>query len=317
MIYSQGKKAGGQKQKRTVRFLVVGLGLVAAIGGILIALDIADALPFGIHGRDRELLSLWNESKYDEVQSAAEAILNERPLNGEALTFAGFAYFYRGVEAVDESERLEQLDRAIVALRKALHVPRAPLAAERDYVLAKAYYHKGDEYIDLAARYMVRSLERGHEAPDSRTYLGLSYARLDDFETSVRWFEEAIVHARPEERNAVRIRAAESYVALGDYSSAREMLELAVSGLDDEFLILMARNELASVLIQAEKWDEAEVLLEETIERFPQSADAYYYLGVVYDETDRGVEARGLWRTAREIDPNHTEALRRLANWGA
>jgi tetratricopeptide (TPR) repeat protein len=216
---------------------------------------------------------------------------------------------------VQRGEQLEQLDQAITMLRKAMHVPRAPLAPERDYVLAKAYYHKGDDYVDLAVRYMERSLEAGYEAPDSRTYLGMSYARLEQYEQSVQWFERAIAHASTEDVHAVRVKAAESYVELGDYESARATLEEAIAGLDDEFLVLLARNQLASVLILDGSLGEAEALLEDTIEQYPQSADAYYYLGIVYDQTDRGVQARDLWRTAREIDPNHTEALRRLANW--
>jgi tetratricopeptide (TPR) repeat protein len=273
-------------------------------------------VPFGVARRDTELVALWNGGRYEDVRNTAESVLSERPLDGEALTFAGFARFYTGIELVERAEQLEHLDAAITLLRKALHVPRAPLAAERDYVLAKAYYHKGDEYVDLAVRYMERSLEGGFEASDTRTYLGMSYARLGEWESSVAWFEQALQFSGTDEINAVRVKAAEAYVELGDYASARTALRRAIDSLDDEFLVLMARNQLASVLILDESLGEAESLLQRTIEQYPESADAYYYLGIVYDQSDRAVEARDLWRTAREIDPNHTEALRRLANWG-
>ena len=315
MIYSQGRKPEGDRRKRVVRLLVVGLVLAGVAGGAVFALDSADWLPFGIRLRDTELLSLWNESRYGEVLSMAESILEENPLDAEALTFGGFAHFYVGIELVQRAEQLEHLDRSIVMLRKAMHVPRAPLQAERDYVLGKAYYHKGDEYVELSVRYLTDSLEGGYEAPDSRTYLGLGYARLGDYEESAAWYERAIEHAPDDEIAAVRIKAAETYVQLGDYDAARARLNDAIASLDDEFLVLMARNQLASVLLLDDRLERAEQVLNATIERFPQSADAYYYLGIVYDRTDRAVEARDLWRTAREIDPNHTKALQRLANW--
>ncbi|MFW5775691.1 MAG: tetratricopeptide repeat protein [Spirochaetota bacterium] len=316
MIYSQRTETGGQGQRRLIRLLVVGLGLIGVVGGVVVALYAIDAVPFGIRRRDTELVTLWNESQYDEVENRASAILSDRPLDGEALTFSGFANFYLGIELVDRSLQRERLDRCIQLLRKALHVPRAPLAVQRDYVLAKAYYHKGEEYLDLSARYMERAITGGLEAPDSRTYLGMAYARLENFESSIRWFEEAIAYSEPDEINTVRIKAAESYVELERYETARRLLEEAIADLEDDFLALMARNQLASVLLLDGRLDEAESLLEETIETYPQSADAYYYLGVVYDRTDRSVQARALWRTAREIDPSHTQSLQRLANGG-
>ena len=299
-----------------MRLLVVGLALITMAGGALLVLRAMDVAPVGIRGRNTELLRLWNESEYEEVLRIAESVLSNDPLDGEALTFGGFARFYLGIQATDRADQLEHLHHAIVMLRRALHVPHAPLAAERDYVLAKAYFHRGDEYIDLSVYYMERSLLAGFDAADSRTYLGLGHAALEQHEQSVAWFERAIERAQPEEVDAVRIRTAESYIALGNFEAAGTVLQHVIETLEDEFLLLIARNLLASVLVRAERFDDAESLLNETLELFPQSADALYYMGIVYDETGRGVQARNLWRTAREIDPNHTDALMRLANWG-
>ena len=314
MIYSQGKRPGGTRRTIGIRLVAVGLGLLLLGGGVLLALDAMDIAPFGVRRGDNELLRLWGELDYPAVRDTARTILAERPLNGEALTFGGFAEFYIGIESVQADEQLESLDRSIVLLRKALHVPHTPLAAERDYVLAKAYFHKSDEYVDLSIRYMERSLERGYEALDSRTYLALGHARLEMHEESVFWFEQAVENAPAGEVNAIRIRAAESYVAIEEYDSAMRLLDEAIRTLDDDFLVLMARNRLASVLILDGRLSEAESVIVETIQRYPESADAYYYLGMVYDQTDRHVQARVQWRLARDIDPNHTEALRRLAN---
>lgn len=313
MIYSQRRKATGTAGRGRTRLLIGAVLLVVAAGtvGTLRALDLA---PFGIPQRHTELLGLWNSGEYRAVAAAAGEILTDRPFDAEALTFAGFAAFYIGVEQVERADQLEAIDRSIVLLRKAMHIPRAPLEAERDYVLGKAYYHRGGQYLDLSVRYLKRSLERGHEASDVRTYLGLAYAELGMHDESVVWFERALANGGEQDVNAVRLKAAESYVALERYDEARVILEAAIGELDDEFLILLARNQLASVLILDGMLAEAERLLDRTIERFPESADAYYYQGIVHAQTDRPIEARDFWRTAIGIDPDHTESLRRLAN---
>jgi tetratricopeptide (TPR) repeat protein len=299
-----------------MRLLAVGLALVALAGGALLVLSAMDVAPVGIRGRNKELLRLWNENEYEAVFQIAESVLDNDPLDGEALTFGGFARFYLGIQATDRTDQLDHLHQAIVLLRRALHVPNAPLAAERDYVLGKAYFHRGDEYVDLSIYYLERSLQAGYDAPDTRTYLGLAHALLEQHDQGVAWFERAIERAQPGEVDAVRIRVADSYVALGEFEAAGNVLRQAVETLEDAFLVLIARNQLASVLIRAGRFDDAESLLNETLEIFPQSADAMYYMGIVYDETGRGVQARNSWRAARDIDPNHTDALMRLANWG-
>lgn len=316
MIYSQKQKTDGRRRAVVLRLVVVGLVLAGMAGGTILVLHALDVAPVGLRRRNTELLRLWNDERYQDVLRLAKSTLETDPFDAEALTFGGFAHFYVGLNLAERDDQLEHLRSAIILLRRALHVPHAPLAAERDYVLAKAYFHRGDEYVDLTVSYMERALERGYDAPDSRTYLALALAILGDHEQSIVWFEEALVHADRADRNAIRIRAADSYVELERYAEARDTLLRAIDELEDDFLVLIARNKLASVYIADEQWSEAETLLDETIERFPRSADAYYYLGIVYEVTDRGVQARNLWRTARDIDPDHTEALMRLANWG-
>lgn len=159
------------------------------------------------------------------------------------------------VDALTREQQLEHLNRSVTLLRKANHVDRAPLERERNYILAKAYYHKGETFMDQAVRYMHRSIEQGYEAADSQSYLGLAYASLGDFEESVSWFAKAIEsaeqHGASDDANAIRIKAAESYSAMEDYDSAARELRVAISRLNDRFLELMARNQLVSAQIRA------------------------------------------------------------------
>ena len=319
MKYSTSARGSNEQGRggwlKVALLVTAGLFVVAGAATALVVVLLHDN-PIGIRRSDAALSTAWNAGRYDEVIRTAEQVLVDRPIDGQALTFAGFAYFYAGIDFADTPERNTYLDRAVRVLRKAVHVPRAPLVGQRHYVLGKAYYHSGQVYHDLAIEHLLASLDAGFEADDTRAYLGLAYAHLHSYRESVAWFEAAIERLDGEDQYLLRVQAAESQIALGDYRGAEAQLRQVFDGTEDEFVRLAAHVRLGSVLILDERWAEAEALLLETIENHPESADAHYYLGVVYDRTDRRIEARNLWRTSRAIDPNHTEALRSLANWG-
>jgi tetratricopeptide (TPR) repeat protein len=319
MIYSNGRKAtGGGRRTTRIRIVVVSLIVLATAALVAVGLlGVFDAFPFGISRRDSVLIDAWSGGDYVEVIRAAEETLSSRPLDGQALAYGGFAYFYHGIDLVDAVEQEAHLVRSIQLLRKAEHVTRSPLAQQRDYVLGKAYYHRGLPYADLSAFYLERALEAGYDADDTRQYLGLAYADLGQYETSAEWFIDALDRADTrEEADSLRINAAESLTAMGEYDTAERYLLQVVTGTDDPYIELIGRNRLASVLILKRELGAAEDLIEETIRDYPGSADAYYYLGIVYDETDRAIEARAAWRSARDLDPEHFGALTRLANGG-
>lgn len=298
---------------------VVGLSVVALF--LLGWLGVLDAFPFRFSRNDAHLIQLWSDGNVADVFDHAEGTLASHPFDPQALTFGGFAGFYLGVDAVDSAARERLLGRSVQMLRTALHVDRAPLTAERYYVLAKAYFHLGDLYMDLSARYMERAIALGYAADDSETYLAVAHAALQQHDQSVYWFDRAIGRAESAARyadaNTLRMTAAASYEALGQFDDAERVLRDAIDRLDDEYLMVFARNRLASVLIAMRRHSEAEQLLDQTIEMYPESADAHYYLGVVYNQTQRRVQARDQWRTARRIDPDHTDALLSLATGGS
>ena len=315
MIYSNERKSSGGRRQTRVGTVVVVITVTAIAVVVAVALlGVFDAFPFGVSRRDAALVAAWSEGDYAQVIESSEEILASRPIDSQALTYGGFAYFYQGIDQVDSEERERDISRSIVLLRKASHVSRAPLAAQRDYVLGKAYYHRGPEYADLAAFYLERSMDEGYEANDSLQYLGLAYASQGDYEASSERFIEALDEAPDwETGESLRINAAESLSELGEYGQAKGLLDEVVERTDDPYIELIARNLLASVLILNEELDAAEDLIAGTIEDYPLSADAYYYLGIVYALTDREVEARAMWRQTLELDPNHLGARQRLA----
>lgn len=315
---SRNKQSVGPRQGRWITralTIVVVIMIVTIVG--LIAAGVWDGFPFGVTRQDVELVTLWQAGSYEDVITRSTNLLDEAPFHPQALTFGGFGHFYVGVDALTREQQVDHLDRSITLLRKANHVDRAPLERERNYVLAKAYYHKGETYMDQAIRYMKRSIEQGYQAADSQSYLGLAYASLGNYEESVHWFLQAIEHAEQQvssdEASAIRIKAAESFAAMEAYDAAAKELRTAIAQLDDRFLELMARNQLVSVLVRAGEYEVAERVAKETVEQYPESADAHYYLGVVYSRTERVVQARDQWRTARRFDPAHIGAYESLA----
>ncbi len=313
MNYSNRRKPVSEGRRNGLR-----VTLIIVVGGMLLMVSVfavnnrLGPFPFGISRRDTTLLTLWNEGKYNDVLSQAELVLDEKPLDAQALTFGGFAHFYVGIDLATAAERQEHLRRSILLLRKAEHVGRAPLEGERRYVLAKAYYHIGEHSLDVSARYMEQSIADGHLADDTHSYLGLAYEGMGDNSSAAQWYEEGLLLR---DSAAMRMKAADARSALQEFEAAEDHLRKALDGNSDDYLDLMLRVKLASVLIMRNDLSQAEAMLVDMVEIHPDSADARYYLGVVYENTDRSIEARNMWRYAREIDPDHLKALESLANW--
>ncbi len=313
MNYSNRRKPAGESQRRGLRVavIIVVIGIVITVAVFAVS-NWLGPFPFGINRRDTTLLTLWNEGKYDDVLSQAEVVLDEKPLDAQALTFGGFAHFYVGIDLATSAEQQEHLSRSIILLRKAEHVERAPLEGERRYVLAKAYYHTGAQNFDLSARYMGQSIADGYVADDSHSYLGLAAEGMGDYSSSAQWYEEGLLLR---DSAALRMKAADARIALEEFGVAEDHLRKALDRNSDEYLDLMLEINLAAILIMRNELGQAEAMLVDIVENHPDSADASYYLGVVYENTDRSIEARSMWRHAREIDPDHLKALESLANW--
>ncbi len=284
---------------------------VLSVAAVLLLRGDLRGFPFGIRGSDTNLLELWDQGDYDAVIATAKDSLAQDPVHALSLVMGGFAQYYTALDVVDQTVRNQRLQNATAYLRKALIVPNAPLMPEVHYVLAKTYFERGRLYMDLVVRHMEMAIETGYRAEDSLTYLALAHGSLGDHQQSARVFEQAIADARS---GQLYVKAAEEQMELGAYGIAEEHLRTAIEISEDEYLTSVATELLIQTLILDEEYSRAEQLLLELRDANPDSADAYYYLGIVYDLTDRPVEARSMWRQAREIDPQHTDALRHLAD---
>jgi tetratricopeptide (TPR) repeat protein len=314
MIYPQHRYVASSSQgfgKKGNRWLVlVALLLVVATGTI--AFFLSDGFGFlnlqSLTQND-DLVTLWEGGEYDQLITKTEDVLERSPLNATALVFNGFAHFYRGINRVSSDENRQELQEAVVSLRKALLLDETPLQGRVHYVLAKAYYHTGRFYFDAAADHMEKALEAGYVGKDSHKYLGLAYAKLGDYQKSIASFRRAI---EQNPTDLLYLTAAESYAELAEYENAERYLQRAIERSDDSYLKLRATFRLGEIHLERGNYQDAREVFSQLVEDHPRSADAHYMLGKAYAELGNDERARFEWRQTIEIDPEHSRALQSL-----
>ena len=170
MIFSDKRNYKKQKKPIIIIVLIIVI-LLAAI--IILKLDV-----FSIKKEDKHnLLELWNNNQYEEINNQCERILLKNPIETNVLIFNGFSYFYRSTTKYSIEKEIPLLDKAIINLRKAKIKKLNGLSGKVDYILGKIYYKKGMFYIDLSIKYLEDSIKEGYVGEDTYEYLGLAYSK--------------------------------------------------------------------------------------------------------------------------------------------
>ncbi len=294
----------GQRRRGTRTILVP---VLSALLVIAIALVFALHLPSRLFGTASvrqapgRLPDLWKSGQYQMVISAADSILRVDPLNATALTYRGFASFYRAVAENAGEERSSLLDQSILSLRRARLVG-SPFGAEADYVLGKAYFLKGKYYYDLAISSMETSLSRGYEQKDSNQYIGMAYAQLGDYEKALSYFLTAL---KADTSDMLLLTIGLTYYQMKRSNDAVDYFLRTLNKTQDKGIEEQARFKLAEIYSDRGDLFKAEEQLLSIAKIDPRSADAHYQLGEVYAKMNDPVKARAEWRQALIIDPNH------------
>jgi len=197
-------------------------------------------------------------------------------------------------------------------LRKALLQKSNALTPSIYYVLGKAYYFKGKFYLDLAIKYLNKSVEDGYSGEDTYEYLGLSYSDLGEYDKAAGYFQKAIAQ-RPS--GLLLFILAQTYYKAGNNKSAEEYLLRAVNtarGTKDTSVEEQARFLLGKIFTDQKAFFKAEDQYKQILDVDPKSADAHYYLGDIYSLMNENVKARAEWREALRIDPSHWGARLKL-----
>ncbi len=292
-------------------FLAVAVLLIGVLAALIFMGGRIGSLPSVRIGGNGELMLLWQEQAYGDLIELADRRLEERPLEYESLLLSGFAYFYLGIDQIETEIQLDYMNEAVVRLRKAKLHGRNEMQSELQYILGKAYFHKGVYYDDLAIDYLSSSLDGGYQSIDTHEYLALAHARRHEYEDSVYHLERA-VELNPDDLLYYTLGATRMQV--GRNEDALQSFREAVRVSSDEYLQQQARIRLGELLQLSGDYDEAEEQLKLVLQDNPKSADAHFVLGEIYSARGDRERARYEWREAVRIEPRHVDALQSLQN---
>jgi tetratricopeptide (TPR) repeat protein len=302
-----------RKRRRIVLILVIIL-----IGGLLAA-GIAYAIPrieARVPERDTEvpksrILELWQIRDYASVLSACDHSLQLDPLDSFYLAFKGFALFYAGMAEPDTDLRVSLIDDSIFSLRRSLIDGEPELRADTLYILGKAYYHKGSDYHDNAMANLEAAIDAGSKATDLWEYMALASYQSGMVERSVDYFAQAVAIS-PGSAELLLAAALANFEA-GNLSRAEGLAIDAAEMASDAYLKEKCMFLLGDIYRNTGRLAEALQQYETVKTNNPESADAWYYEGLVYQQLDEAVKARASWRRAVVIDPMHPGARQKLA----
>jgi tetratricopeptide (TPR) repeat protein len=248
-----------------------------------------------------KLPDLFRAEKYDDVISATDAILAGDPLNPVALSYRGFASFYKSVSQNAAEERMPYLDQAVVSLRRA-RLAGTPFPGETDYVLGKAYFNKGKYYYDLAISSIESSVAKGYVQKDSYEYIGQAYSQLGDYQKAMDNFLLAL---RDDPGDLLLLTIGQTYYQMKRTSDAVDYLLRTLNKTEDKDIEERTRFLLGGIYLDTGELFKAEEQFTAITKIDTGSADAHYDLGEVYAKMNDPVKARAEWRNALIIDPSH------------
>lgn len=251
----------------------------------------------------------WTKTDYKKVIEESTVVLNGDPMNFDALLYRGFSYFFQGISQPDFEDKAQMLAASTVDLRRCLVLE--PYRQNRDiyFILGKVYYQRGYFFQDLAKEYLLKAWQNGYKSNDLNEYLGRVCFDLGDTKAAIDYFKQAI---NDDPRDIVLLSLAQAYIAVDDYKTAMDYVNIIIGKSKDAVTIQKARFVRGELLTHQGKGDEAIAEYESILKENPNSADAHFYLGEVYSSKGDTVKARAQWREAYNIDPKHVGAISRL-----
>ena len=311
------------RRKRLI-FSVVALAVTGLVTAAVI--QFTGRITGAVRGERTEILQFWEAGSYNEVYDRSQSALASRPLDYFLLTMHGFSAYQLGISQINSLNAERYFDDCIRSLRKAILLKNSLNDGRLYYVLGKAYNYRGENYADLSVKYLEKAVRLSYNARDIPEYLGLAYAAVGDYHSSVTAFAEALVMQgqgkgglsdewpsgeRPS--GLLLLSIARSYFALGEFDLARAYLQRCIEVSPDSRTVLAARLLLSEVLQKAGDSNGAKRQLMDILGEAGENAEAHYQLGELYALQGEATRARAEWRLALNADPAHIKARTRLS----
>ncbi|GAB1454979.1 MAG: tetratricopeptide repeat protein [Spirochaetia bacterium] len=299
------------RRRRLIKGSIVVVAALAVIVFSVMALTMLAARKSSPKATQQSIVELWSQKAYQAVYDESSLSLELSPLDPFMLVFQGFSAFYLGLAESDGEQRALKIDESIFSIRKALLDAKAPLKPEATYILGKAYFHKGIDYYNEAIRYLEQSNALGYSQADTWEYLALASQGTGQLELSIRYYEKALLD-KPLSTELM-LACAGAHVAAGDVDRAESLATQAMSMTDDEFLAERCGFLLGDIYRNSGRMNLALERYEAIKVKNPQSADAWYYQGLVLSTSGDPIGARAAWRKAISVDPMHSGARQKLS----
>ena len=301
-----------RRSRRRAKYRITLIALLIAFSILFISVKLF-SLRVGSGIDENSFIQLWEAEAFDEVYSLSSIELSQNPLDFFLLTIHGFSSYQMAIAQISNFYMLQFMDNCIYSLRKALLLNEGYSDGRVFYVLGKAYYYKGSGYGDLAIKYLEKALNTGFDASDIYEYLGLAYASVRDFQSSVEAFTLALdPFGTDSSSDALFLAIADSFIALGEEEEAKAYLIRCMDTSRDSNMVFTARLNLGDLYLRNGDVDAAEEQFIKVIEESTGNADAHFRLGEVHNARGELVRSRAEWRRAIQIDPSHRLARARL-----
>jgi tetratricopeptide (TPR) repeat protein len=289
---------------------------LAILLAALVAVGVPLFLAVGLRSRKsrerKDLLQVWKSGDYDAAYRLCRTALETKPMDYFMLTTRGFSAFQLGISQINTYETLRYMDDCVFSLRKALLTKDSNVDGQLYYMLGKAYCYKGDDYADLAIKYLETARKLSYNAVDIPEFLGVAYSTVGDYRSSVAAFSQALGPERQEPSDLLLLSMARSYIALDEPESARAYLLRCIELSRDSKTDLIARLLLAEILDKSGDAQGAENQYLTVLENFGDNAQAHFQLGEIYARRGDVARARSEWRLALRADPVFQKARERL-----
>lgn len=246
---------------------------------------------------------------YNIIVHEGVPYLEKKPYNARILRYLGEAYYYIS-SSLTGTEKEESINRAILYLRKGIVLSNFDdMLTKSLYILGMSYFKKGPLYYELATGYLGKALDAGYEDEQIYEIMGYCYYRLGVLEEAVRYLEKTVSLT---DKDVGHLFLAHAYKDKEMYESAVREFTLLIDRSTDNSVLEEAYAAMAWIDFQEERYEQARGHLYRVLDLNERSADAYYWLGNIYEKEGDMISARKEWRRALSIDSKHIETIEKL-----
>ncbi|RPJ08078.1 MAG: hypothetical protein EHM28_05295 [Spirochaetaceae bacterium] len=264
----------------------------------------------------RKTIRRWSILLLNTEIGQCNTILENNPLDIQALVYRGSSYFYLAITNPKTDESEGALEQALISFRKAILSGASGQNPELYYMIGKCYFHKAKTRLEaqnwfysMSIKYLEKSMELGYKGSDSYEYLAIANDEAGNIDASIEYLLQANAL---EQKDRYLFRLAKNYAHKGDSVRAKEYLEQTLEISRNDKILNDARFLFGEILFGEQDYRKAEALYKDILKNNDRSAEAHFRLALVYEKLGDYAQYRYELRRTLENDPSHSGARNRL-----